>query len=96
MHVETVRKVGAGFAVAAFGICFWNIVTYGSDIGGSFTFMYIATILAIISQIFMIAVYAFQNAVIFPHKLFNVLGFFSLSYLARDISLKLKIMNLIK
>jgi hypothetical protein len=46
--------------------------------------------------IFMIAVYAFQNAVIFPHKLFNVLGFFSLSYLARDISLKLKIMNLIK
>ena len=77
MHVETVRKVGAGFAVAAFGMCFWNIVTYGSNIGGSFTFLYIATALAIISQIFMIAVYSVsehQRQSILRNKLIAIMG----------------------
>jgi len=46
--------------------------------------------------IIMIVVYAYQNAIIFPHKLFNVLGFFSLSYLFRDISIKMNLMNLLK
>ncbi len=58
MHIESAKKLGAGLAGAAFGMCFFNIVTYGSNADGSLTFLYIATVLALISQIFMIAVYS--------------------------------------
>ncbi len=58
-------------------MCFFNIVTYGSNADGSLTFLYIATALAIISQIFMIAVYSVsehQRQSILSHKMIAIIG----------------------
>lgn len=46
--------------------------------------------------ILMIIGYAYQNALIFPHKLFNLLGFISLSFIGRDLCIKLNIIKLLK
>jgi len=46
--------------------------------------------------IIMIIGYAYQNAIVFPHKLFNMIGYISLSFLARDLSISLNIMKHLK
>jgi hypothetical protein len=46
--------------------------------------------------ILMIIGYANQNALVFPHKLFNLLGFISLSFIGRDLCIKLNIIKLLK
>ena len=58
MHIESAKKIGAGLAGAALGMCLFNIVTYWSMVNTPLTFLYIATALAIVSQIFMISVYS--------------------------------------
>lgn len=56
MHVDKARKITAAVAAIALINCIVNVSNYGGNPNGIFTFLYIGTILAIISQIVMIAV----------------------------------------
>ena len=54
MHVDKARKYTLVLSAIALINCILNTINYGADPYGVLTFLYIATILAIISQVFMI------------------------------------------
>ena len=59
MHIDKARKVGAGLAGGAAAVVFGNFINIVSDSEGKnpngiFTFLYTASVLAIIASIFMI------------------------------------------
>ena len=62
MHIDKARKVGAGLAGGAGGVIIGNfinilIITEGNNPNGIFSFLYIASVLAVIGSIFMIAAF---------------------------------------
>ncbi len=51
MHMDKARKTAAGFAISAFVVCFSMIVMYTG--GSEQTFYVIATVFALLSQLYM-------------------------------------------
>ena len=80
MHVDKARKITAALAAIALINCIVNVSNYGVNPNGIFTFLYIGTILAIISQIVMIAASAMPDhhrGGIMKHSMILAIAFFA-------------------
>ena len=77
MHHDKARKIAAGLAGGAFGFAFANVVSYGGNPDGIFTFLYIGTFLALIGSAFMIAATSMKEHSrdsIMHHKMIAIIG----------------------
>jgi hypothetical protein len=77
MQIEKARKVGFGISIGAFTVAFANIVMYGGNPNGIFTFLYIGTALALVGSIFMIAVFSVseeQRQKVLHHHIIAFIG----------------------
>jgi membrane-associated HD superfamily phosphohydrolase len=77
MHVDKARKVGAGIAAGAAIVTIVNIINYGENVNGIVTFLYIATALAFIGSLLMIAIYSVnehQRNSMMHHKMIAIIG----------------------
>ena len=74
MNKDMARVLGIGIAAGAFVFHFMNIVDYGANPGGIVTFLYLATALAMIGNIFMIFAYT-REPMIIQYKMIIMIVF---------------------